>query len=97
MTAVAVNSFDIDSTPKIVSAFTGAEPPVVEAAEPREPYGAVLVDERESEARDALLGHQLRDALSIPRDDRCGRVVRDDAVRRIDRSNRECGWDVRPP
>ena len=59
MTAVAVNSFDIDWTLKIVSAVTGAEPPPSTLAEALDPQRPVPVDEGDGQAGDALLGHQL--------------------------------------
>ena len=95
MTAVAVNGFDIDWTLKIVSAFTGRGACPSSRPNPAS-HGTVAVDEGDGKSRDVLLGHQLRDALSILCDDRCSRVVRDDPVRRGDRSNRGCGWYRRP-
>ena len=77
MTAVAVNSFDIDWTLKIVSVLTRAEPSSIDTAEALDPQRLVPVDERDGKARYALLCHQLRDTCLVPRDDGRGRVGRD--------------------
>ena len=103
MTAVAVNSFDIDWTLKIVSAVTGAEPPPIEMAEALDPQRPVRIDKGDGKAGYTLLCHQLRDTCSVGRDDRCSRVGRDRPRRRVERPDRrdkregECRADRKSP
>jgi len=49
----------------------------IEVAEAFDPQRLVRVDDGDGEPRDALLGHDLRDAGAVAGDDRCDRVGRD--------------------
>ena len=70
ITAVAVKTFDIDWTLKIVSTVTGVPPVAVRGAEPLLPHHLVAVDQGQGQAGDVLLGHQLGDPGPVARDDR---------------------------
>ena len=103
MTAVAVNSFDIDWTLKIVSAVTGSRAASIEMAEALDPQRPVRVDEGDGKTGYTLLCHQLRDTCSVGCDHGRSWVGRDRRQRGVERTHRrderkgECRADRKSP
>jgi hypothetical protein len=67
---VAVNAFDIDWTLKMVSTVTGLRPSLLVEPNPLLPHHTVAVDQRQGQAGDVLLGHELGNPGLVARDDR---------------------------